>query len=89
MNSVEQYLRVNNLEIVGLPNPNPNKTEETLIEFEEEGSEKLNNFSISSNVLDKELNIKRASMKENELRMMLLKMPVVEIRHAKKIIQSI
>ena len=58
------------------------------VEFEEEGSEKLSNFSIFSNVLDKALNIKSASMKENELRMMLLRMPVVEIRHSKKIILS-
>ena len=31
VNSIQQYLRVNNLEIVGLPQPNENEDEETLI----------------------------------------------------------
>ena len=31
INAIQQYLRVNNLEIVGLPAPNQNETEETLL----------------------------------------------------------
>ena len=31
INAIQQYLRINNLEIVGLPAPNPNETEETLL----------------------------------------------------------
>ena len=31
LNNIQQYLRVNNLEIVGLPEPNENEAEETLI----------------------------------------------------------
>lgn len=31
VNSIQQYLRINNLEIVGLPEPNPGESEETLL----------------------------------------------------------
>ena len=31
INDIEQYLRVNNLEVVGLPQPNEGETEETLL----------------------------------------------------------
>lgn len=31
LNDIQQYLRVNNLEIVGLPNPNENESDETLV----------------------------------------------------------
>ena len=31
LNSIQQYLRINNLEVVGLPEPNPGEDEETLL----------------------------------------------------------
>ena len=59
------------------------------VDVEEEVSEKMYHFSIFSNVMDKTLGVDSAGMQQEELRRMLLKLPVLTITHSKKVIQSI
>ena len=59
------------------------------IEFEEDTTEKIHHFSVFSNILDKDLDIKSAPMSQPGLRLHLLNLPRMEIIHARKIIQSL